>query len=244
MTLRLSVLRLAGHALVGGTFSVIGGGKFGSGALAGGFSAAVTPYIPSNIGIGGGLATSSVVGGTASVLGGGKFGNGALTGAFGYLFSGAVQAAANGQDSLAGLGDFAGKIWGLPNTAIGLAVGIPGYALSWGSYALGLQDDMPGLYFQHNAIEFTNNVAMFLGGAITLGNTEIFGYSQNAIYGDYNIGWQHEMQHTFQSQILGPLYLPTTGLSLGLGEIFNGDSHGPSSFMEVGPTSHPPRPWP
>ncbi len=78
---------VAGHALVGGTFSVIGGGKFGSGALAGGFSAAVTPYIPDNIGTGGGLATSSIVGGTASVLGGGKFGNGALTGAFGYLFN-------------------------------------------------------------------------------------------------------------------------------------------------------------
>jgi len=70
---------VAGHALVGGSFTVIEGGKFGSGAVAGGFSAAVTPYIPDTIGVCAGVALSSVVGGTASVLGGGKFSNGALT---------------------------------------------------------------------------------------------------------------------------------------------------------------------
>ncbi len=89
---------VAGHAIVGGTFSVIQGGKFGSGALAAGFSAGLTPYLGdlgagdmrSAGGIAKGTAVLAVVGGTASVLGGGKFANGAQTAAFGYLFNAAA----------------------------------------------------------------------------------------------------------------------------------------------------------
>ncbi len=77
---------VAAHAAVGCASSSLSGGNCGSGALAGGFSAAAAP-LASDLGVVGGAIASTVIGGTASVLGGGKFANGAATGAFGYLFN-------------------------------------------------------------------------------------------------------------------------------------------------------------
>jgi hypothetical protein len=74
---------------VGGTFSALEGGKFGSGFLSAGVSDLASPYIMENSkgDVALGTAESAVLGGTTSVIGGGKFGNGAVTGAFGYLFN-------------------------------------------------------------------------------------------------------------------------------------------------------------
>ncbi|NFV79199.1 hypothetical protein [Magnetospirillum aberrantis] len=83
---------VAGHAVVGGTASVLGGGDFASGALSGGFGAAVSPAtillnqrVPYT-----GLVTTVAVGGTASTLAGGTFEQGAMTAGLGYLFNNAA----------------------------------------------------------------------------------------------------------------------------------------------------------
>ena len=109
--------------------------------------------------------------------------------------------------------NLAGKVWGAGNSAIGLLLGLPGYGLSMVSYEVGLQANAPDILLQHNAIEFTNNDLMFLGGAMTFGNVEIFANSENQIFNDYNVGWIHEGNHTVQSELLGPLYIPATSLS-------------------------------
>jgi RHS repeat-associated protein len=81
------------HGAVGGTFSVLQGGQFGSGFLSAGISDLASPYIMENSkgNVALGAAESAVVGGTTSVIGGGSFGNGAITGAFGYLFNDAAH---------------------------------------------------------------------------------------------------------------------------------------------------------
>ncbi len=79
------------HGLVGGLASVAGGGSFGSGFLAAGFSDLAGPDVPSDHASVGAVVEHAVTGGIGSVLGGGKFENGAITGAFGYLFNEALQ---------------------------------------------------------------------------------------------------------------------------------------------------------
>ncbi len=85
--------QIASHAVAGGVFSVLQGGKFGHGF----FSAGVTKglggaFLPggSNLSAGqvvGGTVVSAIIGGTASVISGGKFANGARTASFQFLFN-------------------------------------------------------------------------------------------------------------------------------------------------------------
>ena len=74
------------HGFVGGVYSEIGGGNFGSGFLAAGLGSLAAPWAAQS-GPVGGTVISAAVGGLGSVLGGGKFANGAVTGSFGYLFN-------------------------------------------------------------------------------------------------------------------------------------------------------------
>ena len=83
---------VAAHAAIGCASSVASGGKCGSGALAAGFTKALSGSIDridaGNPGVSlSRTITAAVVGGTASVLGGGSFANGAITGAFSRLFN-------------------------------------------------------------------------------------------------------------------------------------------------------------
>ncbi len=79
------------HGVVGGTISVIQGGKFGQGFA----SSFFTKIVSGPTGIKGltggnrfaGVAVAALVGGTASALGGGKFANGAATAAMQYAFN-------------------------------------------------------------------------------------------------------------------------------------------------------------
>jgi hypothetical protein len=132
------------------------------------------------------------------------------------------------------LGDLLGKVWNAPNSAVGLVVGLAG--LPFGAQvSLG-----------NNAIQFANN-PLTSSGAITLGNVINYGpqlppnscspESQNHTTGE------HERQHTYQGQLLGPLYIPTSLFGLSLGLFFDGDSHGPHSLTEKGPQMNPPRAW-
>ncbi|WP_444936016.1 FG-GAP-like repeat-containing protein [Microbulbifer sp. JMSA004] len=68
--------------MVGGTMSVLQGGKFGHGFVSAAVSTAASPVIGSIDGDFGKVAASAVVGGTVSNMTGGKFANGAVTAAF------------------------------------------------------------------------------------------------------------------------------------------------------------------
>ena len=52
----------------------------------------------------------------------------------------------------------------------------------------------------------------------------------------------HEIQHTYQGQMLGPLYIPSNVLGIAAGLIFNGSPHGPANWNERGSQQSPPRP--
>ncbi|EGG95528.1 Rhs family protein [gamma proteobacterium IMCC1989] len=89
--------RVLAHGVVGGTASVLQGGKFGSGFISSAFTKSVSRFVQGGAQFvsGGskiaadmlGAAGAALVGGTASVLGGGKFANGAQTAAIQYLFN-------------------------------------------------------------------------------------------------------------------------------------------------------------
>jgi hypothetical protein len=141
------------------------------------------------------------------------------------------------------IGDIAGKIWNAPNTILGTGYGGLGYIAGWPSKWLGLQKDAPGIATGNNAIQFTDNP---LGGpsAITLGNTQTYGYKPATMGGDGNPMGAHEEPHTYQGQQLGPLYLPSNVLGGVAGLLIDGRWHGRHNWNEIGPQQHPPVPWP
>jgi hypothetical protein len=136
-------------------------------------------------------------------------------------------------------GNFIGKLWNAPNTASGLAYGGIGHGLGK------LVGKHPRIRAGRNAIEFVNN-PLGGAGAITLGNTTTYSgdpYDPQDpwLEGNHTIP-QHEEQHTYQGELLGPFYFPSNlagGLS---GLIRDGRGHGPSNWNESGPAMDPPRP--
>ncbi|MBX5206830.1 RHS repeat domain-containing protein [Rhizobium sp. NZLR11] len=227
---------VAAHGVVGGARSAMEGGKFWTGFAGSAASAAGSAYGPQFTSEAARTVRAGLVGGTTSALSGDKFVNGAILGAFSESFRTSVQNANSGRGSILG------KIWALPNTVIGLAVGGAGYAVSYLGYALDLQENAPDISFGRNSIQFTDNASMFLGGAITLGNVEIYAGGEGSGASPLSSGW-HEVQHSYQSEMLGPLYLPANVLSMGAGLIVNGDTHGSSAFMETGPGQGTRWPW-
>jgi RHS repeat-associated protein len=74
------------HALVGGLVSDAGGGKFGAGFVAAGFSDFASGYV--NLGSAGANTVAiAIIGGASAKLAGGKFENGAVTAAFAYMYN-------------------------------------------------------------------------------------------------------------------------------------------------------------
>lgn len=134
--------------------------------------------------------------------------------------------------------DILGKLNNLPNTALGLAVGGAGYL-----YAQA-RGGNPKVEIRDNAIQFTNNPAAPVG-AVTLGNTTIYGGDPRTRAG-YET-WKdrehingmpvmaHERLHTYDGQILGGAYLPLTIGGLAEARFRDGDTHGPHNFMERPP---------
>jgi hypothetical protein len=179
----------------------------------------------------GGYDHFGAMAGTAALLG---WANSALGSSPSYTSSGGSSASTSSGGGLLTLVlDALGKVWALPNTAIGFAGGVTGWMLGGNAPSIG-----------NNAIQFTNNPLAF-AGAITLGNAIIYGPNfgpthplPNGTVGD------HERQHTYQAQVLGVLYLPSNILGLGAGFILNGDTHGPANWNETGPQATPPHPWP
>ncbi|HLB73810.1 MAG TPA: RHS repeat-associated core domain-containing protein [Sedimentisphaerales bacterium] len=125
--------------------------------------------------------------------------------------------------SLPTLAAVAGVTWNSPNTVLGLAYGYAGVVAG---------GDPPVFDPASRAIHFPNNPFQPAGTAVTLGNVTIYGKGG---YPRYRL---HEIQHIPQGEALGPLYLPL--------HIIDKIQHGlgPAGWLEKGPHSNPPRPWP
>ena len=250
-------LNIAANGVAGGAISVVQGGKFGHGFASAGFSSAAGGALRStNIGNPGvRVFAASIVGGTASVASGGKFANGAMTAAFQAAVTSGAQSSSAGKSSGAAstIGGILGKIWNLPNTLIGMAYGGVGHVIGEVGNVLGFYSAEPTISFGHNAIQFENNPLM--ATAMTFGNTIVYGKGS-----DYqpNVRWvghagtlgQEEMQHTFQGQILGPLYFPAHALFGAAAMISSGGFsleawHENANLLERGPHDKiDPRSWP
>ncbi len=208
-------------------------------------------------------------GGAASVASGGNFGDGFIAGAItGGVLSAGTQLIQNAfglqygnsstlsKDSTfgrIGLGinwmadtliDLEGKLWTLPNTAIGIAFGGIGYAAG-----LVMGTD-PSIVVRQNAIQFINNPLSFMGD-ITLGNTTSYhpdlGPDSPRNEGGLGVTQDHEEQHTYQAQLLGPLYLPANLIggirSMLIAPSGTYDSWHYNNFMENGPQKYVTKPW-
>ena len=95
----------------------------------------------------------------------------------------------------------------------------------------------------NNAVQIEDAPLMPAGSAITLGNVICYGPQTEDGQGGPDDYGEHEQQHTFQGEALGPLYIPANLLGGAISEITTGDWHA-NNFMEQGPMSTPPRPWP
>lgn len=142
--------------------------------------------------------------------------------------------------------DVVGKLWALPNTVIGLAYGAPGHVIGKIRNILRLRNDEPRISFGNNAIQFENNP--LVKTAITLGNVIIYGSGKRYRPGASRHGGAHtlgaeEMQHTFQSELLGPFYLPAHGLLGVAAKLIHGYWHGPLNLLEAGPHDEKPTAW-
>ena len=115
-----------------------------------------------------------------------------------------------------------GKVWNLPNTAMGLSI--------FGT--MSLLSDRSSIHFRHNAIEYLDLDGML--SAMTIGN--VIGY--NECYYEARV-WREERLHTYQGEITGPFYLPLhlVGGAISVLSTFEFNSMGwhINNFMEVGP---------
>ena len=110
--------------------------------------------------------------------------------------------------------DVVGKIWNLPNTVLGLAYGGAGHVAGW------FMGTDPQIQFGHNGIEFLNNPFIISDRALTLGNVMMYGVDVGPMspeaYGDPLVPYGlHEEAHTYQSQVLGPAFIPAYMLNGG-----------------------------
>jgi hypothetical protein len=82
-------------------------------------------------------------------------------------------------------------------------------------------------------------------GAITLGNVQVINGkpTDHPRNGTTPVG-QHEEQHTYQGEQLGPFYLPSNILGGFAGTLIDGSWHGQHNWNEVGPQQNPTVPWP
>lgn len=130
------------------------------------------------------------------------------------------------------------RLWNSPNTMLGLAYGGLGHLFG---RARGLT---PSIGLHSGAIEFYGNP--FGGvGAITLGEVIVYNLDPDMEFNGSTVR-AHELAHVVQGQVVGPLYLPLHLIG-GLRAWLRGEAWsapGNRNFMEVGPYSRPPRPWP
>lgn len=142
--------------------------------------------------------------------------------------------------------DLVGKIWALPNSILGLVVALIGVAVGKLLQILGREAPEVVLDVGHNALQCHNNPLM-IAGALCLGNVINYGCGCTV-----SRAGLHEYQHTIQAQWLGPFYIPlhlvaqVASLLTWPVVAWRGPSpvHGKANWLEIGPLSNPPRPWP
>ena len=122
------------------------------------------------------------------------------------------------------LGSVFGKLWNGVNSTVGLLWGGIGVLLG-AKVSLG-----------HNAIQFEDHPLTF--SAITLGNTISYGKGVSP-----DVVGAHEEQHTYQGELLGPLYLPSNILGGLSAELHDGCWHGDTNWNEAGPQAKEPSEW-
>lgn len=98
----------------------------------------------------------------------------------------------------------------------------------------------------HNAVQIENDPLEYFGD-LTLGHFICYNKEMGPNMADrsnpgYTYG-DHEEQHTYQEETLGSLYLPIYMVGAAYGEFTDGDWWA-GNFMETGPNSSPPKPWP
>ena len=142
-----------------------------------------------------------------------------------------------GLNALDSAASILGKVWNMPNTAIGLVYGAVGNAVG---QVVGNNTEIT---MGNNAIQFQGNA--LVAGAITFGNVIIYGEGYppglkcpEGTWGD------HERQHTFQGELLGPFYLPAHLMAGAAALLIDKNWHGDHNPLESGPSSNPPHPWP
>jgi RHS repeat-associated protein len=133
-----------------------------------------------------------------------------------------------------------GKAWNAPNTLIGLVFGFVGLVIG---APFGARVGLGA-----NGIDFTGNPLLSLfaqSDAITIGNTTSYGAGfppSEPLPGGVP-AWLHELQHTFQGEALGPLYLPAHVILGAVALARTGSWHAEPNLLERGPQAIPPRPW-
>jgi hypothetical protein len=200
------------------------------GAAAGAILSPVSGYMNKNLGFGkagtgngwqllGRTATAATVGGTVTAISGGKFGNGAATAAFMHLVNAEATRALFGTENRLGqanelqrnrssflskmgrvLENTLGRLWALPNTAVGLVYGL--VSLPFGAK----------ISFADGVMRFTKLPKWLMPSAMSLGDVNVFGVNSPPD-GDNNVGigittGQEEAIHSRQARVLGPLYFP------------------------------------
>ena len=113
------------------------------------------------------------------------------------------------------MGQIAGMIWNIPNDIIGIGIGILD-----GIATFAMTGQLPSISFGNNALQITG---LAVGnGALTLGNVQLYanatpGETITSPYtGQQMVLGDHEEAHTYQSELLGPFFLPVYLLSGGI----------------------------
>jgi RHS repeat-associated protein len=155
------------------------------------------------------IAVEATAAGVAAELNGDNFEDAALRAAFQRMFTDNIEASRPGSHVVRGpVTAIAGKIWNLPNTAVGIVYGLAGYAYGW---AAGYN---PSLEFEDGTLHVKNSGLM--SSAMTMGNVIVFGPDYGPGVSNehfattpsgYTVG-QEEYLHTVQGEVLGPLYFP------------------------------------
>ncbi|MEE9328826.1 MAG: hypothetical protein V3V30_01710 [Parvularculaceae bacterium] len=132
-----------------------------------------------------------------------------------------------------------GFVWSLPNTLIGFIIGAAGYLVS---HITG--DKSARIKFDRGLFLFEYNPALVKNSALCLGFSHLYSSASCQILNNGTLCKDHEDQHTIQSMVLGPFFLPIYALCAIIAMIRGSNPIGPRNLLELGPYSCPPRPWP
>lgn len=128
----------------------------------------------------------------------------------------------------------AGKVWGSPNFVLGFTYGFAGVLLG---------GDWPVV--QNGSLHFSNSPLIPKGSALSLG-VGLYGEELVRPWGTYKPYPEYvayESAHFPQSDVFGPLYLPSHVIDKTINALIGGDMGFNGGLLETGPYIKPPKPW-